>query len=135
MDARILEGKQRRTARLEFVHETGARVRKEDPPQRIGCECDRRIELSGAVALVAPCAEEFERGQLQGHGRGVRAILTRSSEQSRKEDGEQEWPSLLVEMEFAHVREIQVQKLSDIILGNIITHLSKRHSAGCGRVK
>src|SRR5260370_6064848 len=108
MKTRILEGKQWRAARFEFVHETGAGVRKEDSPQRIGCEYDRRIQLSGAVALVAPRAEEFERGQLRGHGRGVRAILTRRSEQGREKDGEQEWPSLLVEIEFAHVRKIQV---------------------------
>src|SRR5713226_9784605 len=63
--SRILEGKQWRAARSEFVHETGAGVRKEDSPQRIGCEYDRRIQLSGAVALVAPRAEEFERGQLR----------------------------------------------------------------------
>src|SRR5882762_3972617 len=35
MDARILERKQRRAARFEFVHETWARVREENLPQRI----------------------------------------------------------------------------------------------------
>src|ERR1700686_1885055 len=106
-DASILEGKQRRSARFELVHETSARVREEHPSHRISCKCDGRIELPGAVALVSPCAEEFERRRLLGHACRVCPLRARRSERNGEYDGQKEWPSLLGEIGFGHVRKIR----------------------------